>query len=233
MCTVIYSPTASGWLISSLRDEDPNRPKALFEPDDFTNKSFTGPIDPKGGGSWFLVSRKGTTIVLLNGAFENHIPHQHYRRSRGLAVKDLVQESTPFEALETADWEGMEPFTLVMLADGQLWQSVWDGSEKHLVEMDTQMAHIWSSSTLYDGAAKGMRKTHFQSWCHQLTSADNAVLMNCYSSLKDQTNGFLINRDEQIKTLSHTHLHCQTDNHFKLTYTELDTGISKSSSWKI
>lgn len=209
------------------------RPRAFFEPDDFTNKSFTGPIDPKGGGSWFLVSRKGTTIVLLNGAFENHIPKQHYRRSRGLVVRELVQEGNLMEAWHASDWDGMEPFTLVMFANGRLWQSVWDGTDKHLLEMNTQMAHIWSSSTLYDGAAKAARKTHFQSWRHQLTSADNAVLMNCYSSLKDQTNGFLINRDEQIKTLSHTHLHCQTGNHFKLTYTELDTGMSKSSSWKI
>ena len=232
MCTVIYSPTSSGWLISSLRDEDPKRLRATFEPEGFKNGLFTGPIDPKGGGSWFLVNKNGTAIVLLNGGIENHVQQNNYRKSRGLIVRELIQEESPVTAWETTDLHQIEPFTLVIVADGILWEAVWDGSEKHLSKPDSFKAHIWSSSTLYDANAKAYRKAHFQSWCHKLHASDDAQLMDCYKSLEDKTNGFLINRNEQIKTLSHTLFNCREGMDCKLSYTELDTGIAKSTVWK-
>ena len=231
MCTVIYSPTSTGWLISSLRDEDPKRPRAIFEPQILGAESFAGPIDPKGGGSWFLVNKNSNAIVLLNGACQNHIPQNNYRKSRGLIVRELIQEESPVTAWETIDLYQIEPFTLVMAADGMLWQAVWDGAEKALCKLDSQKAHIWSSSTLYDADAKAYRKAHFQSWCHTLYANGDRYLMDCYKSLEDQTNGFLINRDEQIKTLSHTLFNCRPGMECRLSYTELDTGMDKSTKW--
>jgi hypothetical protein len=231
MCTVIYSPTSSGWLISSLRDEDPKRPRAIFEPQIPGAESFTGPIDPKGGGSWFLVNKNSNAIVLLNGAYQNHIPQNNYRKSRGLIVRELIQEESPVTAWETTNLYEIEPFTLVIAAGSLLWQAVWDGAEKALCKLDSLKAHIWSSSTLYDADAKAYRKAHFQSWCHTLHANGDRHLMDCYKSLEDQTNGFLINRDEQIKTLSHTLLKCRPNMDCKLTYTELDTDMAKSTAW--
>lgn len=231
MCTVIYSPTSTGWLISSLRDEDPNRTRAIFEPEDLTCKSFTGPIDPKGGGSWFLVNKNSNAIVLLNGAYQNHIPQNNYRKSRGLIVRELIQEENPLTAWQSTDLYQIEPFTLVIAAGGMLWQAVWDGSEKAIATQNSLKAHIWSSSTLYDAEAKARRKAHFETWCHTIQNNDDGLLMDCYKSLEDQTNGFLINRDEQIKTLSHTLFKCTPNMDCKLTYTELDTGMAKSTAW--
>lgn len=233
MCTVIYSPTSTGWLISSLRDEDPLRPRATFKPEGLKDAAFTGPVDPKGGGSWFMVNKNSNTIVLLNGAFQNHIVQRNYRKSRGLIVRELIQEDSPAAAWETTDLDQIEPFTLVMVVNGILWEAVWDGNDKYLSAPNPQDPHIWSSSTLYDTSAKMNRKAHFQSWCHELSDGKEERLMAGFRSLKDNSNGFLINRNEKIKTLSHTFFICKGRKNCELSYTEMDTGTVKSSTWVI
>ncbi|MGL1516781.1 NRDE family protein, partial [Vibrio parahaemolyticus] len=47
------------------------------------------PKDPDGGGTWIALKENGDVAILLNGAFENHIPAYPYRRSRGLIFLDI------------------------------------------------------------------------------------------------------------------------------------------------
>ena len=54
------------------------------------------------------------------------------------------------EALgRNVDLEEIEPFTLVLFQEGNLYQLRWNEIEKSTLNLDVNQKHIWSSSTLY------------------------------------------------------------------------------------
>lgn len=231
MCTVAFIPFRETIVVSSLRDEDPCRPRAIFTPSPNKNGIY-GPLDPKGGGTWFAVSKSGQVIVLLNGGFEKHHPSGTYHRSRGLVVNDMISQNNPGLAWDKIKLEGMEPFTLITHTQTAFHHRVWDGNKKHAFPLDPALSHIWSSSTLYDEDAKVKRKKHFTAWLERQDKTHPPEIMDCYQSLSDTANGFLMNRNEIVKTLSHTLLilHGQEAH---LCYDELDSGKSMAANFKL
>lgn len=229
MCTVVYIPRGDHYFIASLRDENPKRPVAL-PPDIYTvdNSSFLSPKDPLAGGTWVGVSEQGNTIVLLNGGFEKHERKKYYRKSRGLIVTELLSSPIPIVDWSLIDMKDIEPFTLILLEEGNLFQLVWDGNEKHRIRLDSDQPHIWSSSTLYNKTVTERRKELFQNWVAMNPPVSKLSVLDFFKSFTETENGFIMNRNESLKTLSYTFLELESDKLAVMSYFDL-VGFTYSS----
>ncbi len=205
MCTVVFIPGSESFYLGSLRDESPERQRA-FAPEIYTsgNISFLAPKDPVAGGTWIAVNEAGIMIVLLNGGFKNHERKKHYRKSRGLIVTELLASGAPVAEWGHTDLQDIEPFTLIVWSDHKLNELVWDGCKKHRVRLEATQPYIWSSSTLYNAAAKTVRKTLFQNWVATNPNISKLSLLNFFKLFDNAENGFLMNRKNVTKTLSYT-----------------------------
>ena len=94
-------------------------------------------------------NESGNAVVLLNGAIKPHRPEPPYRKSRGIVVLDLVAQPSPVDAFEAYDCVGIEPFTVILFEDKNLWSGRWDGKMKWLESLNSNKPQIWSSVTLY------------------------------------------------------------------------------------
>ena len=165
MCTVSFVKTDSKIVITSNRDEQLIRPSAI-PPKNYTvnGKNVIYPKDPKAGGTWYVVDEKGTVLVLLNGANEKHVAGFNYRKSRGLIVLDIIGNVSPLDYWNTIDLDNIEPFTIVLFQDQELFQLRWNGADKEAIKLDVNEKHIWSSSTLYPKKVREERVDLFQAF---------------------------------------------------------------------
>ncbi len=205
MCTVVYIPGNDKQFFASLRDESPLRSKAIV-PHKYTenNVIFLSPVDSQAGGSWIGVNTYGIIIILLNGGLENHEKRKSYRKSRGLVVKELLLSPMPVIEWSLMKLDGIEPFTLIIAAEKNLFRLVWDGEQKHRINLDKERPHIFSSSTLYNAQARAQRQEAFENWIAMNPPVTKLSLLNFFNSSTDKQNGFLIDRDGKLKTLSYT-----------------------------
>jgi hypothetical protein len=207
MCTVSFVNANGKIIITSNRDEKIIRPMAI-EPKNYliNSKKVLFPKDPKAGGTWFAVDEFSNVIVLLNGADEKHIATGKYTKSRGLIVLEIIGSSTPYEAWYTIDLLNIEPFTIVLFENHQLYQLRWNGETKSVLELNPEQNHIWSSSTLYPAAIREKRAAWFTTFLDTKPEVDADELFNFhrYTEEKNEENGLVINRGETMKTLSIT-----------------------------
>lgn len=219
MCTVVFIPKGDKYFFASLRDENPLRPKALA-PDYklMGNTKVLSPTDALAFGTWLGVTETGNIIILLNGAFEKHERKINYTKSRGLIVSELLAANLPTTAWDLFDLEGVEPFTLVVWSKGDLFELVWDGEIKHITKLNPMQPTIWSSSTLYNQEAKAIRKNLFQEWIQINNPVSALSLLNFFKSHADDENGFLMNRNEQTKTLSYSFIECKLNDSAEIQY---------------
>jgi uncharacterized protein with NRDE domain len=206
MCTVAFIPTQKKIHFASLRDENPTRatanvPTVIY---DGRNTKYIAPIDPVGNGTWVGINEYGNVIVLLNGGFENHQKKTTYARSRGSIVSELLADTMPVIEWNLMDLENIEPFTLIVWSEEKLFQLVWDGMQKHRFNLPKDKVHIWSSSTLYDTEAKIYRQKLFTQWIKEKQLIEQSSLLKFFYTHTDTNNGFIMSRDEKIKTLSYT-----------------------------
>jgi hypothetical protein len=213
MCTVVYIPNNKKILFASLRDESPARTRAMAA-DIYTKGdiSFLSPKDPVGGGTWIGANNSGNTIILLNGGFENHPRKDKYLKSRGVIVSELLAIASPIEKWEHINMEGIEPFTLIIWSNAVLFQLVWDGIKKYKIIQDKTIPHIWSSSTLYNAAIKKYREELFRQWIAEEPFVSKLSVLNFFKTFTNAQNGFIMNRDEKIKTLSYTSIEISNNN---------------------
>lgn len=221
MCTVIFIPKGDSFYFASLRDESPLRPVA-WTPSirELSGVQILSPMDAKAGGTWIGISAWGNIIILLNGGFENHTKTAQYRKSRGEIVTALLAAAAPVEDWEKMDLENIEPFTLVVWMQHQLYQLVWDGMNKHQLKLETDKPYIWSSATLYNSAAKLKRNELFNNWITLNMPVSSASLMEFFKSHMDNENGFLMNRNDCTRTLSYSFVELQKNNEADFEYTD-------------
>jgi hypothetical protein len=219
MCTVVFIPKGDKYFFASLRDESPSRPKAVV-PDIYKDGDsvILSPIDAMAGGTWLGLTASGSVIILLNGGFEKHERKTNYRKSRGLIVTELLASNLPVVNWNLMDMQDVEPYTLVVWNEGNLFQLVWDGEHKHGTLLKSDQPYIWSSSTLYDQQARMHRSELFQQWIGMNTPVSSLSVFNFFKSYTDSENGFLMNRNEQTKTLSYTFIELQTDDSAEMQY---------------
>ncbi|WP_299005661.1 NRDE family protein [uncultured Tenacibaculum sp.] len=189
MCTVTYLPLKdNNFILTSNRDEDPKRktiaPKTYCE----EGVKLTYPKDELAGGTWIGLSEKHRLVCLLNGGFTKHKRAESYRMSRGVIVKQLLKVDNPVEMIENFNFEGIEPFTIVLVdwsKSLQAYELVWDGDKKHFQELD-ETPKIWSSSTLYDEETKQLRKQWFTDWLKEHPSYNQSDIIAFH---QDETRG--------------------------------------------
>jgi len=164
MCTVTFSPTSpENFILISNRDESPGRetiPPKIYREE---GVRLLYPKDALAGGTWIGISENKRAVTLMNGGFVAHQRKPHYRKSRGLVVKDFLKAQSFEPLLDDYDFSDIEPFTSVV-ADWngkvKLFTIVWDGAKLHKIE-EPLMPKIWSSSPLYPEDAKQLREVWF------------------------------------------------------------------------
>ncbi len=168
MCGLTYIPDLKdkeNFVLTFSRDESPLRQVSDFVLVQEGKKSCLYPKDPKGGGSWIVVSNEKRVACLLNGAFVKHEHRPPYKISRGLMLLQLMQQyPSLLDFVATYDFEGIEPFTLVSWENGRLYELRWDEKQLYPQELDPQKYYIWSSATLYSPEIQKMRQSWFEEW---------------------------------------------------------------------
>lgn len=216
MCTVSYIVQGRDKYFTSNRDENKLRPAAAM-PQTITRKgeNITFPRDPHAGGTWFAVTQTGTIAILLNGAFEKHIPVYPYQKSRGLLLLEMVAEEYVHEFFEQYDLTRIEPFTIILFSNDQLFEFRWDGSRKFSKQLAADKNNIWSSATLYDATTMNKREELFRNFTATHPLLDAVLIRNFHSDNHgDDQNGFIINRSNGIQTQSITQAVVQEDQLF-------------------
>ena len=205
MCTVSFVPSGNNFFFTSSRDEQAERPPALL-PEQYTinGHEVLFPKDSKAGGSWIAVNESGHLAILLNGAIKKHLPEPPYRKSRGLVLLDLIGRDSPVDGFERSDFKGIEPFSVILFENEELWSGKWDGQMKWMESLSTRKPQIWSSVTLYDPAAIRKREHWFQDWLnqHDYPGTLDIVKFHQKGGQGDLENGISMNRNNQLYTQS-------------------------------
>ena len=207
MCTVSFVQTNDTIIITSNRDEKTLRPSAIPPRSYIVNgKNLIFPKDPKAGGTWFVANAYGVILVLLNGADEKHEVLLPYRKSRGLIVLDMISSLSPKDFWSEIDLENIEPFTLVLFQDDALFQLRWNGKQKETITLDVNKNHIWSSATLYSSLIQEKRDEWFHTFMDQNPEISESKMhdFHRYTEEENDENGLVINRNDEMKTLSIT-----------------------------
>ncbi len=224
MCTVLFIPQKDKMLFASLRDENPQRLRAtppVFQK--VGQQYILSPKDALSGGTWAGVNNLGSLIILLNGGFKNHVRQEKYLISRGLIVNELLSTQNPVQLFERMSLTDIEPFTLVIWFKNALYELVWDGFQKFIKTMSLLKSHIWSSSTLYTPEIKAHRKLLFDDWIKAEKNLTPNDVLNFFETYTDSQNGFIMNRENKIKTLSFTFVELNTGSDAEMIYQDFES----------
>lgn len=207
MCTVTFIPNGDHFYITSNRDEHTTRKPALAPARYHTGETeMLYPQDGTAKGSWITVKANGDAAVLLNGAFIKHTPAPPYRLSRGLIFLELTKASSPLNKFGNIVLNAIEPFTIILFENKQLYECRWDGAEKHQKKLDATKPHIWSSCTLYDEHISQKRKNWFEDFLiqEQTLSQESIVRFHLFGGGDDLANNLVMNRNGKLSTVSIT-----------------------------
>lgn len=176
MCLLTYVPNnEGGFCLASSRDEDLGREKAILPREKvIAGKVVLFPKDPRGGGTWMAWTKK-ETIVLLNGALENHKKKTSYKHSRGLVILDYFKYSDVNEFLREYVFNELEQFRLVIIdnrREGNIVEIIWDGVNAVAKEFPHDVPKLWCSATLYDVQAASFLQIAFDKFVERMVSGE-------------------------------------------------------------
>ena len=215
MCTVSFIHTGNdAFVLTSSRDESPQRD--ALKPAEYSvlDTRMIFPKDRLSGGTWIGASDQHRVVCLLNGGYEKHTRLPEYRHSRGVVVKDFLSSTDIVKTVETYNLELIEPFTIVIVdwnTSLQLYELVWDGSEKHFQTLPLTMPHIWSSSMLYTEKMKQLRRDWFLDFQKEKELQANTLLnFHKTAGIGDSTIDVMMDR-KFVKTTSITQIEKKED----------------------
>ncbi len=179
MCTVTIIPKGKNdFVLTSNRDEAPNRTSLKPEFYSINKIKALFPKDELSGGTWIGVSDKNRLICVLNGGFIKHDRQSKYRLSRGVVAKDFMITNSLESEVENYNFEDIEPFTIV-IADWnttlKFYELVWDGNKKYFTKLPLE-PKIWSSATLYSNAMKKERLQWFEAFKSEKELTASSIL---------------------------------------------------------
>lgn len=221
MCTVSFISHNNKYFITSNRDEHASRPIAFHPREDrINNFQVIYPKDPKGGGTWFAIREDGVALVLLNGAFQKHIPRNKYAMSRGLVLLNIISASDPEFHFNEMDLGQIEPFTLIFFNGNHLVEFRWDGATKYRKKLEPGGNYIWSSVTLYSKEVVRHREQLFKDFLLKNEWLNQESIINFHLNNNDDfENGFVIDRENGLQTVSITQAVIKKD---ELDFTHFD-----------
>lgn len=203
MCLVSLISTEEGFILSSNRDESPKRATHSLELIEKFEQTIYFPKDPAKGGSWIACSNAGRSAVILNGAFEKHKHLPPYKTSRGIMLLDSFEYSIK-EFIKQYDFNGIEPFTLILAEVKIRICIVWDGSKLHTSDISTSKFNVWSSSPLYDKDMREERASWFKTALNREETINQDKLINVHKNggPKNLKHSFRINWENKVATIS-------------------------------
>ena len=100
----------------------------------------------------------------------------------------------------------IEPFTLVLFDNNNLYECRWDGSKKHCRQLPKYRSYIWSSVTLYDDETIQKREQWFAKWLntHLHPTQEEILRFHHFAGEGDSGNDICMNRDNKMLTVSIT-----------------------------
>ncbi len=234
MCTVTIIPKGKNdFILTSNRDEAPDRISLI--PDFYTIDSVNllFPKDKVAGGTWIGVSDKNRVICVLNGAFVRHERQSKYRLSRGVVAKDLMVTQNVEEAVESYNFNDVEPFTIVIIdwnASLKFYELIWDGTKKYFRQLPKE-PKIWSSSTLYNEEMKSERLDWFETFKTENVLSDSTIL-KFHKTAGNSNNdyGVVMNRGF-VKTTSITQID-KTRDYVSMRFESLDNNTVSNKIFK-
>jgi len=228
MCTVTYIPANEIYFLTSNRDEKNIRGQAtvptVYEMD---GKKLIFPRDGDAGGSWIALHENRNAAVLLNGAFEKHIPEERYRLSRGKVFLNIISSERPVRQFYRMDLRMIEPFTIIVLDNDNLYECRWDGTEKHFMQLKKHRPYIWSSVTLYDSEVIKKREQWFAAFLnnHPHPTQKDILAFHRFTGDGDASNDLLMERGDLYSTVSITSM-LMTADRGSMKYLDLKTNIA-------
>lgn len=235
MCTVSYVPVGQAAFLTSNRDEQLGRARAVLPgAANFSSGKMLYPADGKAGGTWIACHENGNAMVLLNGGFLRHRPAPPYLKSRGLIFLEVFNDSSPSAKFLSVDLSGIEPFTLIIVEAGALSEARWDGVEKFLTVKDATVPYIWSSATLYEAAVQERREVWFSEWLNECPQPTLQAIMAFHLSAGDgdSANNLRMNREGVLQTVSITSVGISRD-HIIMHYQDLLAGLTSVNDWQL
>jgi hypothetical protein len=205
MCTVTVVPGNNELIFTFNRDEHIGRTTAYFnQVKNVGHKNIYYTKDSKAGGSWFAVDDKGSVAMLFNGAFTPHTKKESYIKSRGLILLDLIADKQALFFFEQYNFEGVEPFSIILYQHKSLFRLVWDGTAKTIISLEKGKPHIFSSVTLYSDEVQQKRKQWLDVFLSHKVDVSASDLFNFHQHTQsnDTENGLLINRNNITCTMS-------------------------------
>ena len=211
MCTVtFYKDSAGHPVLTSNRDEKIHRYTFVPELYRLAHTNYIAPKDQKASGTWIALDDNGTFYCLLNGGFKKHVSKGKYRQSRGLLILDALQAEDFKTFQREYSLEDIEPFTLIVYQEDNLYELVWTGVKKHVKKIDKNKPHIWSSATLYTPEEAQTKRQWFDDLFKEGIPTRQQII-DLHKSEWNQK-GFLLNRTDETKTVSISQLYKQGEN---------------------
>lgn len=235
MCTVTIIPKdKNNFVLTSNRDEAPNR--VSLKPEFYTikNTKVLFPKDELSGGTWIGLSEKSRVVCVLNGGYEIHERRPNYKISRGVVAKEFMITDILETKIEAYDFDGIEQFTMI-IADWnttlKFYELVWDGNNKHFIELPLK-PKIWSSSTLYNESMKKERLHWFNNFKNENKLNPSSVMQFHKTAGKNNDDyGIIMNRGF-VKTTSITQIE-KTDEISKMYFENLLNNKISSKTFHI
>ncbi len=233
MCTVTIVPKGENdFILTSNRDEAPNRVSSAPEFYSLDDTQMLYPKDELSDGTWIGVSEKKRVICVLNGGFEIHERKSQYRLSRGVVAKDFMMMNHINDA-HNYNFTDIEPFTIVV-ADWNtslnFYEIVWDGVLAHFNQLGLK-PHIWSSSTLYNASMRSERKKWFEDFkSGQDINSDTLLKFHKTAGQGNLDYGVIMDRSF-VKTTSITQINKSADI-IGMRYENLLKGQQASKNFK-
>ena len=235
MCTVTFIPTGnSQFVLTSNRDEAPNRKTLSPNFYKIKNTNMLFPKDEIAGGTWIGLSDKQRLVCVLNGGFTLHERKSKYRMSRGVVAKDMLATDNVVILVNEYDLNDIEPFTIVVVdwsLELKLYELVWDGVKKHFSELP-MAPKLWSSSTLYTEDMKTQRQEWFSEYLKtEDLSAKSISEFHKTAGKGNDDFGVVMDRGF-VKTTSRTQVEKSKDN-LSMAYHNLITDKASKVNFEI
>lgn len=207
MCTVTYIPNGEDhFIFTSNRDEAPRRSATEMAREIYNGKTVLFPRDALAKGTWIAVSNQQQLVCILNGAFQKHKHQPPYRLSRGIMALNFFSYPGASDFFEQFEFQGMEPFTMIIFDDKKLYELRWDEQQKHIKNLATDQSHLWASCTLYSEEWQSKRQQWFEHWRGQQTDVGQEHVLDFHKNAGEGNPEFdvVMNRQNIVRTTSIT-----------------------------
>lgn len=231
MCTVTYLPIGKeSFLFTSNRDEFKDRSASDLVLERRFGKRLIYPQDTLAKGSWIAMSDHDQLVCILNGAYVKHHRTPPYRLSRGLMAIDFFRYDDASDFFHRFDFEGIEPFTMIIYDRGKLFDFRWDESKKHINRKDINESHIWASCTLYSEEWQHKRIQWFEDWKAKNPKPVTKDVLDFHTNAGegDLEYDIVMNKSDIVKTTSITSI-SKTKSELDLRFESLMDGKIKKS----